>query len=68
MTLLTAFYALLHRYSGQEDILVGTPVAHRNLPEPEHLIGVFINTLVLRTSLYGYPQFRELLQRARNVS
>ena len=68
MTLLTAFYVLLHRYSGQDDILVGTPVAHRNLPELEHLIGAFINTLVLRTSLSGDPSFRELLKRVREVS
>ena len=68
MTLLTAFYILLHRYSGQDDILVGTPVAHRNLPELEHLIGVFINTLVLRTSLSGDPGFRQLLKRVRDVS
>lgn len=68
MTLLSAFYVLLHRYSGQDDILVGTPVANRNLPELEHLIGVFINTLVLRTSLSGDPGFRELLQRVRDVS
>ena len=68
MTLLTAFYVLLHRYSGQDDIIVGTPVAHRNLPEIEQLIGVFINTLVLRTSLSGDPGFRELLHRVRQVS
>jgi len=68
MTLLTAFYILLHRYSGQEDILVGTPVANRNLPELEHLIGVFINTLVLRTDLSGDPGFRTLLKRVRDVS
>lgn len=68
MTLLTAFYMLLHRYSGQEDILVGTPVANRNLPELEHLIGVFINTLVLRINLAGDPGFRELLKRVRDVS
>jgi len=68
MTLLTAFYILLHRYSGQDDILVGTPVAHRNIPEIEHLIGVFINTLVLRTNLSGDPSFRELLRRVRDVS
>jgi amino acid adenylation domain-containing protein len=68
MTLLTAFYILLHRYSGQDDILVGTPIANRNLPEVENLIGVFINTLVLRTSLSGDPDFRELLSRVRKVS
>lgn len=68
MTLLTGFYVLLYRYTGQKDILVGTPVANRNLPELEPLIGVFINTLVLRTSLSGRPGFRELLQRVRKVA
>lgn len=68
MALLTGFYTLLHRYSGQEDVLIGAPVAHRNLPELEHLIGVFINTLVLRTNLSGDPGFRELLKRVRNIS
>lgn len=68
MTLLTAFYTLLHRYSGQDDILVGTPVANRNAPELEHLIGVFINTLVLRADLSGAPSFRELIRRVRDMS
>lgn len=68
MSLLSAFYCLLHRYTGQDEILIGTPIANRNLPEMEHLIGVFINTLVLRTSLCGDPGFRELLQRVRKVS
>jgi len=68
MTLLTVFNILLHRYSGQDDILIGTPVANRNLPELEPLIGVFINTLVLRTSLSGDSTFRELLLKVRKVS
>jgi amino acid adenylation domain-containing protein len=68
MTLLTAFNILLHRYSGQDDILVGTPVANRNLPELENLIGVFINTVVLRINLFGDPGFHELLRRVREVS
>ena len=67
MTLLTAFFILLHRYSGQDEILIGTPIANRNLPELEPLIGVFINTLVLRTKLAGDPGFRELLQGVRKV-
>ena len=58
--LLAAFQVLLHRYSGQEDIAVGTPVAGRTHPELENLIGLFINTLVLRTELSGDPGFREL--------
>ncbi len=68
MILLTAFYLLLHRYSGQEDILVGTPVANRNQYELEHLIGVFINALALRVNLSGNPGFRELLMQVRRVS
>jgi amino acid adenylation domain-containing protein len=67
MILLTSFYILLHRYSGQDEILIGTPVANRNLPELENLIGVFINTLVLRTNLSGDLNFRELLRQVRNV-
>ena len=68
MTLLTAFYILLHRYSGQDDILMGTPIANRNLPELENLIGVFINTLVLRANISDDPCFRELLRQVRNIS
>jgi surfactin family lipopeptide synthetase A len=68
MTLLGAFYVLLYRYSGQEDIVVGTPVAQRNRPEIEDLIGFFVNTLLLRTQLSGDLTFRELLRQAREVS
>lgn len=68
MTLLAVFNILLHRYSGQNDILIGTPVANRNLPELEPLIGVFINTLVLRSSLADDQSFRELLRKVRKVS
>jgi amino acid adenylation domain-containing protein len=68
MALLAAFNVLLYRYSGQEDIAVGTPVAHRNRPEIEDLIGFFVNTLVLRTQLSGERTFRELLRRVREVS
>ncbi|HKV34449.1 MAG TPA: amino acid adenylation domain-containing protein [Pyrinomonadaceae bacterium] len=68
MTLLAAFKALLFRYSGQNDIVVGTPVANRNREELEGLIGFFVNTLALRTDLGGNPTFRELLQRVREVS
>ena len=67
MTLLAAFQVLLYRYSGQEDISVGTVVANRNRPEVEPIIGLFINTLVLRTDLAGDPTFGELLQRVRQV-
>ncbi|MFZ5918977.1 MAG: amino acid adenylation domain-containing protein [Chloroflexota bacterium] len=68
MTLLAAFQALLHRYSGQEDFGVGSPIANRNRGEIEGLIGVFINTLVFRADLAGDPTFRELLARVREVS
>lgn len=68
MTLLTVFKVLLHRYSAQEDILVGSPIANRNRTEIEGLIGFFVNTLVLRTDLSGNPTFLELLQRLRQVT
>lgn len=68
MTLLAAFKTLLWRYTGQMDILVGTPVANRHRVETEDLIGFFANTLVLRTDLAGNPSFRELLQRVRAVA
>ena len=61
MTLLAAFQTLLHRYTGQDDIVVGTLIANRNRVELEGLIGFFVNTLVLRTNLSGDPSFRELL-------
>ena len=67
MTLLAAFQTLLHRYSGQEDIVVGSPVAGRNYAETEGLIGFFVNTLPLRAQLRGEPTFVELLQRVKEV-
>jgi non-ribosomal peptide synthetase component F len=57
MTLLAAFQVLLHRYSGQDDIIVGSPNAGRSRLELEGLIGFFVNTLVLRTDLSGDPTF-----------
>ncbi|WP_157722062.1 non-ribosomal peptide synthase/polyketide synthase [Tumebacillus avium] len=68
MTLLAAYQVLLMRYSGQEDITVGTPIAGRNRKETEHLIGFFVNTLVLRTDLSGDPTFEELLSRVRETA
>jgi hypothetical protein len=65
MTLLAGFNTLLWRFSGQDDILLGTPIAGRNRSEIEGLIGFFVNTLVLRTDLSGDPTFRELLHRTR---
>ena len=67
MTLLAAFKILLSRYTGQDDIVVGSPIAGRNRAEIEGLIGLFVNFLVLRTSLSGGPTFRELLGRVRDV-
>lgn len=68
MTLLAAFKLLLHRYTAQDDIVVGSPIANRNHVETENLIGCFINTLPLRTDLGGNPTFRELLGRVREVT
>jgi amino acid adenylation domain-containing protein len=67
VTLLAAFNALLHRYCGQDDIVIGEPVANRNRAELEPLIGFFVNSLVLRTDASGDPTFRELLRRSREV-
>jgi amino acid adenylation domain-containing protein/non-ribosomal peptide synthase protein (TIGR01720 family) len=68
MTLFAVFQTLLHRYTGQDDISVGVPIANRNRAETEGLIGFFVNTLVLRTDLSGNPTFIELLRRVREVS
>ncbi|HEY7414174.1 MAG TPA: condensation domain-containing protein, partial [Ktedonobacteraceae bacterium] len=68
MLLLAVFQTLLYRYTSQEDIVVGTPVAGRNHRETEGLIGFFVNMLVMRTSLSGNPTFRELLGRVREVT
>ena len=68
MTLLAAFDVLLHRYTGVDDIAVGAPIANRTDVETEGLIGLFANTLVLRTDLSGDPTVRALLQRVRDVA
>jgi amino acid adenylation domain-containing protein/non-ribosomal peptide synthase protein (TIGR01720 family)/FkbM family methyltransferase len=68
MVLLAGFQALLARYSGQDDLAVGTPVAGRNRIETEGLIGFFVNTLVLRGDLSGPPTVRELLGRVRETA
>lgn len=68
MTLLAAFQALLSRYTGQEDIPVGSPIAGRTRVETEGLIGFFVNTLVLRGDLAGDPSFRRLLMRVRETA
>ena len=68
MTLLAAYDTLLYRYTGQSDILVGTPIANRNRSEIEGLIGFFANTLVIRTDLSANPSFCDLLGRVREVA
>ncbi|MEG3902154.1 amino acid adenylation domain-containing protein [Microcoleus sp. B4-C5] len=68
MTLLAAFKTLIYRYTGQEDILVGSPIANRNRREIEELIGLFANTLVFRTNLSSNPTFKDLLGRVREVA
>jgi amino acid adenylation domain-containing protein/non-ribosomal peptide synthase protein (TIGR01720 family) len=68
MTMLGAFLIILHRYTGQDDLSVGTAVANRRMHEIEKLIGMIVNNLVLRTDLSGNPTFRELLGRVREVT
>src|SRR6185369_11637025 len=67
MVLLAAFKVLLWRYSGQADVVVGTPIANRQQSEIEGLIGFFVNTLALRTSIAGSESFKNLLKRVREV-
>ncbi|MEH2311073.1 MAG: amino acid adenylation domain-containing protein [Nostoc sp.] len=68
MTLFCAYVTLLHRYTGSDDIVVGTPLANRDRLELEGLIGFFVNTLVLRTDLSGNPSFQQLLSRVRQLT
>ncbi|MFN6485180.1 MULTISPECIES: non-ribosomal peptide synthetase [unclassified Nostoc] len=68
MTLLAAFGTILHRYTGQEDILIGSPIAGRNRSEIEGLIGFFINTVVLRTDFADNPSFCSVLNRIRQMA
>jgi non-ribosomal peptide synthetase component F len=68
MVLLAGWQTLLSRYSGQSDVVVGTPIANRNRMETEGLIGFFVNTLALRADLRGRPSFRELLRQVREVT
>ncbi|MDB6059427.1 MAG: Malonyl CoA-acyl carrier protein transacylase, partial [Verrucomicrobiales bacterium] len=66
--MLAAFQTLLAKYTGQNDIVIGSPIAGRNRAESEDLIGFFVNTLVLRTNFAGEPTFWEVLQRVREVA
>lgn len=68
MTMLTAFSILLHRWSGQDDILIGTPVAGRMQSQTEHLIGFFANTLILRARLPKHVSFIDLLKQVRDTA
>jgi amino acid adenylation domain-containing protein len=68
MAFLAGFAGLLHRYTGRDDVVLGTPVAGRNMLETEVLIGCLVNTLVLRTDLSGDPSFRDLLRRVRKIA
>ncbi|WP_371524661.1 amino acid adenylation domain-containing protein [Streptomyces sp. NBC_01283] len=68
MTLLAAYVALLHRYSRQEDVVVGVPVANRGQSQVEQLIGYFVNTLAIRNDASGNPTFTELLGRVRSAA
>ncbi len=68
MVLLAAYQTLLHRYTGESDIVVGSPIAGRCLAETEQLIGLFINALALRVDLSGNPTFRELIARVKEVA
>lgn len=68
MTLLAAFQILLHRYTQRDDIAVGSMIANRNQIQTENLIGMFANTIVLRTDLSGDPRFSELLLRVRQMT
>lgn len=67
-TLFAAFELLLHHYSGQENIIIGTSIANRNNCSTENLIGLFANNILLRSNLSGNPCFRELLARAQDVT
>ena len=68
MILLAAFQTLLYHYTGQEDIIVGSPIANRNRADISGLIGFFLNTLALRTKLGGNPTFREIFKQVRETA
>lgn len=68
MTMLSAFATLLQRYTNQDDIIVGSPIANRGRAEIDKLIGFFVNSLVIRTDVSGNPTFRELVGRVRETA
>ncbi len=67
MTLLAAFDVLLHRYSGQDDVVVGTPIANRTQPDTDGLVGFFVNTVVLRARIAADASFRDLLAQVKET-
>jgi amino acid adenylation domain-containing protein len=67
MLLVSAFHTLLHRYTHADDLVTGSPMANRNRPELESLIGFFVNSMVLRSDFSGDPTFREILKRMRET-
>ena len=68
MTLLAAFVVLLQRYTGQNEIVIGTPVANRNRKETESVVGFFVNTLVIRIDMSDGPSFTQLMSRVRKTA
>jgi len=68
MTLLSAYFILIQKYSRQDDLVVGTSIANRNHPDTENIIGFFVNTLVIRSNLSKNPTFRELLHQIRHIT
>ena len=68
MTLLAGFASLLYRYSGQYDMVIGSPIAGRNRAETEGLIGFFVNTLALRVDLHDLPLFSDLVARVQRMA
>ncbi len=68
MTLLAAFHTLLHRYSGQDEVLIGSPIANRTNSKVEKLIGFFVNTLIFKGDLSGNPEFVDLLAQIRETA
>src|SRR5260370_41514225 len=67
MTVLAGFQVLLHRYSGQDDILVGSPTAGRIRPEWRNIVGYFVNPVVLRANLAGNPAFKDFLGQVKGT-
>ncbi|MCC6780505.1 MAG: non-ribosomal peptide synthetase, partial [Hyphomicrobiales bacterium] len=67
-TVLAAFFTLLHRYTGQDDLIIGSPMVGRSEPEFQQVVGYFVNPVPIRASLAGDPTFRDLLRQVRRAS